>query len=537
MEQRSLSVRVGAVLAALVVGGAIFLSPSATTGATTTLAFIPSSATVDRGDTFSIIIVVNAGQAINAAEAIVHYPTSTLEAKSISKTGSIFSLWPTDPTISAAAGTVTFAGGLPSPGHTGNGAKLLTINFTAKATGTARLSMSGARVLANDGFGTDVLSSTGTSTIVVREPATTPTTPPTPAAPTRPAPTVSSESHPDPATWYKDGNVRASWQGGSGVVGYSVVFDDQPGTVPPERSGGLTSTLEQAVGDGTWYLHVRALYDSGWSGTTTFAVHVDTTAPDPFTVTVTREDDEDRTATVTFEATDGGSGVDHYELSQDGGTFAPATSPVTLSNLTRGSHSVAVKAIDHAGNETSADATFLVEAAASPTVFLDSAGIRLLGDDGDLPILFQGDVIRLRGFAPLTSRLIITVRSEAGSVFEFPVADIVDPNPVEPVPSGQSAWKVEISPDLAPGEHEIHVVTVDENGAVSDEAPTIRFRVVTNVFRVGNLLIPYRQALLALSGLVALLTIALVIFIVLYRRARARALRTTLPPPDLLHQV
>ena len=118
-----------------------------------------------------------------------------------------------------------------------------------------------------------------------------------------------------------------------------------------------TSPFEVAgLGDGDHTFSVKATDAAGnleatpesWSWT------VDTTAPtSSFGVTpdaVTR----DTSATFTFSATDASS-IDGFVCSTDGGSFAPCTSPMDLSGLGEGAHSLRVKATDVAGNtETSA---------------------------------------------------------------------------------------------------------------------------------------------------------------------------------------
>src|SRR5690606_23697556 len=113
--------------------------PHRSNGASNTLTLSPSSGSFTVGSTFSVRLLVNAGQAINAAEAVLSFPSDKLEVKSVSTASSRFTLWALGPTYSNGSGTITFAGGLPSPGFTGNGGLILTIVFQAKATGSAKV--------------------------------------------------------------------------------------------------------------------------------------------------------------------------------------------------------------------------------------------------------------------------------------------------------------------------------------------------------------------------------------------------------------
>lgn len=55
---------------------------------------------------------------------------------------------------------------------------------------------------------------------------------------------------------------------------------------------------------------------------------------------------------ITWSTTDGESGIDHYEISYDGGSFTTATSPQTPTLTPALSHTVTVRAYDRAGNMT-----------------------------------------------------------------------------------------------------------------------------------------------------------------------------------------
>ncbi len=490
------------------------------------LSLSPRSVTIEVGETTTVqVLVASTGQAINAAEATVSFPKELLEAKTVSKSGSVFTLWAVDPAISNASGTASFSGGLPSPGYTGGAKRVISITFRAKKAGMATLTIGAAQVLANDGQGTNILSGTGSAAITIREPA--------PAAePTLAAPTIVSDTHPDQNRWYPAREAAARWTAGTGGRGYNAVFDQTATTAPPEVDEGATALFRRTnLGDGVWYLHVRAHYPDGWSPARHFAFRVDGTAPEDFSLTV--ETTTAGRASVTFATQDATSGVAEYQLRLDGGSFASATSPHVLEGLTVGDHQVTVKAIDAAGNAREASATFTVTpTAAVPstdavrlTAILETPPDRLAGGSRTLPIVTIGSSLVLRGFAKASDRIRIVVRS-VESVFEFPVAEIVDANPIEPAPPGLTAWKVDIRPDLSPGEHEIRVSTVGADGTVTADAPVIRFRVVTDVARIGNTLVPYRLILKLLVILAVLLAGSTVTFLVLFvrqRRHRRRA--------------
>ena len=137
-----------------------------------TLFLAPSIGTYTVGDTFSIAVKVNTGEAaINAADGTLVFDPTKLEVKRISKVGSIFALWVEGPVFSNTDGTISFAGGLPSPGFTGRAGMIINITFKAKSAGTGAVSFASGSVLADDGKGTNILTRMipGSYTLIVRE--------------------------------------------------------------------------------------------------------------------------------------------------------------------------------------------------------------------------------------------------------------------------------------------------------------------------------------------------------------------------------
>ncbi len=124
-----------------------------------TLSFNPSSGYFTTGNIFTLNVLVDSqSTAINDAEVTVSFPSNLLEVMSVSKSDSIFSLWVEDPSFSNSAGTVSFDGGVPTPGFTGTAGKILSIVFQVKKAGIASVIFSSAVVRANDGYGTNVFT-------------------------------------------------------------------------------------------------------------------------------------------------------------------------------------------------------------------------------------------------------------------------------------------------------------------------------------------------------------------------------------------
>jgi len=126
------------------------------------LNFSPSSGTHHVGDIFSVkVYVKSTDQAMNAVEGKVLFPVNLLQVVSVSD-GSVIAIpTPNEPAFSNVNGTVNFGGINMNSSYKGSKGKVLIINFKAEATGTAKLSITNGSVLANDGQGTEIISTTG----------------------------------------------------------------------------------------------------------------------------------------------------------------------------------------------------------------------------------------------------------------------------------------------------------------------------------------------------------------------------------------
>lgn len=126
---------------------------------------------VEITNTFTVELAVNAqGQAINNAEGILFFPTNLVEVKSINLGGSIFSLWVEQPTFSNRDGTISFNGGIPTPGYNGANGRILTATFQAKSLGTANLNLKDGAIRLNDGLGTNAFNGSNALSIKIVSP-------------------------------------------------------------------------------------------------------------------------------------------------------------------------------------------------------------------------------------------------------------------------------------------------------------------------------------------------------------------------------
>jgi len=328
-----------------------------------TYALSPASGSYSVGQTFQVRVMVDSTEGVNTGDATITFDANTLTAVSVSKDGSPFNLWVTEPKISG--GTITFAGG----GTTAiSGSKAVaTITFKGKAEGTGAVEFSKATLLA--GAGKDVLSGkTGASyTITPAVAAPPPEDKPVPKPervvniPAPEAPVIKSDTHPDPTIWYAKADAKFSWDIPYGVTGMKIAFSDTADAEPSELHEPPISTWSKAgLEDGVWYFHANYKNRGGWSSSTHFMIQIDVTPPEEFSATAIGGD---LTAQLRFEATDALSGISVYRIGIDGGRTRDVQPSeltgggYTLSNLDPGPHTFTVTAVDKAGNERSTEAS------------------------------------------------------------------------------------------------------------------------------------------------------------------------------------
>ena len=137
-----------------------FLIPPAVYAQTgsATLSLSPSSSSVKVDQSFTVAIkVTSATTNISSVQSYLTFPADLLEVSSISKTGSIASLFVEEPIYNNTSGTIKMTADIASPGYKGSDGLIATVTFRAKANGSA-----------NVGFTTEaaVYPTSGTSSIL-----------------------------------------------------------------------------------------------------------------------------------------------------------------------------------------------------------------------------------------------------------------------------------------------------------------------------------------------------------------------------------
>ena len=341
------------------------------------LTLSPLSGSYAVGENFSASVYVSSsGQTMNAASGVVSFPTDKLEVVSISKSGSIFSLWVQEPSYSNAAGIVSFEGIVLNPGYIGNFGKILNITFKAKSAGVANLNFSSGSILANDGSGTNILTelsgasfSLGIAGPGVPEAITPYEIPGTPSAPK-----IKSPTHPDPNRWYAQKYAKFEWDLPSGVTGTRLLASKIPQAIPVVAYIPPISHKEiNDYADGVWYFSARLENEKGWGAVSYFRFQIDAENPYRFDIEeIKRDDMTEPNAKFIFTAEDKTSGISHFEITIDDNAVQKWSGNekniYTSAVLEPGTHKITAKAFDKAGNYLANFKEFKIEPLELPKI-------------------------------------------------------------------------------------------------------------------------------------------------------------------------
>ena len=123
----------------------------------TDLFFSIPKAEIKEGEKITIGVKINSTkQPINAISGIFSFPADLVKVVSMEKEKSIFNIWTEEPKLTS--NKISFEGVIVTPGFQNAGGLILHVTFEAKHKGTVPLTWEEGSVLANDGLGTNVLS-------------------------------------------------------------------------------------------------------------------------------------------------------------------------------------------------------------------------------------------------------------------------------------------------------------------------------------------------------------------------------------------
>lgn len=370
------------------------VAPLTGSAAGSMLYFGQSTGTFSINENFTVNVKVDtAGNSINAGEGTIGFDKDTLEVVSLSRNGSLFSLWPVEPSFSNTDGIISFGGGTPT-GYSGPGGNLLAITFKAKRAGAAQVRFTSGAVLANDSKGSNILQSLGMANytispqaIVTGEAGKAAETGKDQPAATKQLggeynlPNITSETHPDQNKWSNSNLARFKWALPDSISAVSYVFSRESDAVPGNAGETPISEKEfKDIDDGIWYFHLKFKDAKGWGGTAHYRIMIDCRPPSAFEVVAEKAGNGDW-PTLKFSSNDEVSGLDHYEifvgsLEHQSHRLSSEESSLKLSSLSIGKHTALVKATDKAGNERISSLEFYVDPIETPQIADYSKEIR-----------------------------------------------------------------------------------------------------------------------------------------------------------------
>lgn len=504
----------------------MFSVASATQGAS--LYFSSPSGSYTVGSALSVSVYVSsADQAMNAASGVISFPQDTLEVTSLSKSGSIFTLWVQEPSFSNSAGAVNFEGIVLNPGFTGADGKIITINFRVKAAGAALVNFSSGSVLANDGSGTNILTSLGNTQFNLGD--TAPSAPVVPetitpsvvsGAPS--APKISSPTHPDPNKWYSKKDAKFTWSLQNGVTAVRLLYDKSPHSPPTVLYASPIAEKEISdIKDGISYFHVQLENKSGWGGISHFRFQIDTQPPEPMAIRfIDGDETENPRPTAIFNTTDFLSGIGYYKIKIGDGDFfsvAPEiveSNPYTLHPQAPGKRTILIQAFDKAENHFAATKEFTITPLETP-VFTEYP-----------KELESGEVLTVKGESQYSNfQIILWLQREGDDPKSFTVGNGQD---------GKFTFTVDEK--LQEGMYTLWAEVVDARGAKSLPSEKITIAVVKPVLFRRSWTVSFLAMIVPLVALIAALLFVLWYGWQKFSRMRKRLLKEMREAESALHK-
>ena len=485
------------ILRTVFVVGFFFLTPLFSQAAS--LSVSPGTGVYKTGATFTVTVAVNtSGVPVNASDGTLSFNPRELSVVAVSRGASIFNLWTTEPAFSNTAGTVTFSGGVPT-GFTGSFGNVMTVTFRALTSGSARVSLTGASVLAADGRGTNVLTTmnggTYTLSAVESQPAPEVIVEFVAPANTPGAPVVTSTSHPDQNGWSKEKNATLNWSVPAGMTAVRTGLDKSPVAIPTKVYDSPLKTLTlNDLDEGVSYLHIQFKNADGWGKVAHFKLSVDSQKPESFEISLPESTDASNpNQTLKLNIVDKTSPVKKFKVQLDGGepyehTASGTDATLALTGLTPGYHTVVIEGFDAAGNSLIASLSFTITSFEKPVIT-------------DYPSTLNSGVIPvIRG----TTKAGATVK---GILTDAKGVEIV----VDGVADASGNFSLIPSEALSTGRYTLTARAIDTAGAQSEPSDMITIMVSKpGYLAVGSFLISFFSVLIPLIALCVLTWMTLI---------------------------
>jgi hypothetical protein len=504
--------------------GILFMANSSYANAAS-LSLSPSTGVYAAGATFTARVVVNtSGQPVNAAEGTITFNPRELSVVSVNRTGSIFSLWVAEPAFSNSAGTISFSGGLPS-GYTGQAGNIMNITFRTAGAGTAKVGFKNGSVLANDGRGTNVLTSMNGGVYTIQAQSSTPeperiieyVAP----ANTPAAPVISSDTHPDQKAWSTKKEAVLNWSLPSGVIAVRTSLDSNSTSIPTKVYDNPIKTITLTdLSEGISYFHIQLKNADGWGKVTHYRLAIDTQKPKSIDISQAEGTNLANPVQVLMvKVVDDTSKVRRFMVRVDAAEAFEyidenGSSTISLPTLTPGYHTAFIEAFDEAGNSITDTYSFTVESFDKP-VFTE------------YPSEINEEVIPvIKGMTRPNAKV---------SVFLERVG--AEPTTYSVVSDESGAFIFIPEGTFTTGVYELTAQATDEFGAVSAMSESVRIAVQQPGFlRIGSLIVSVLSVLVPLIVMVVLLVLGLWYLLLYARRFRRKVGVESTEALEILHR-
>lgn len=459
----------------------------------------PESGNYKVGQIFKVNVFINSDDAsINAAKAEISFPKNILAVKTISKDGSIFSLWFQNPVFSNSEGKISFGGGIPSPGFKGMSGKVITINFQAKSVGQVKLVFKDKAIIENGPSGKNLCSSSldlkGNYNINKISSSKTQSLELLP-----PAPKIISLTHPSQNKWYSNDNPDFKWSIPQSVVGISFILNQDQFSKPNNVSQGIFSSKSfKNLRDGIWYFHLKFKNKNGWGPSSCFRVQIDTSPPSYFKVISDNKGDSTNPRPLLYlKAKDDTSGIAGYKIKiGDKFAFNVSTSesyPFILPVQYPGVHSIKVIAFDKAGNSIEKGVKFKVDPIISPNAIICPSSV-----------ISGSEVIYIEGKSKPKSQISVFFRNGKRLVKKRIIISGKD-----------GEWSLTENDLFMPGKYNVTAIAKDDRGALSKESTICSFRIISSGISIGRFAVSYKTISIFLLSVLFLLIVS--IYLILRR--------------------
>jgi len=177
------------------------------------------------------------------------------------------------------------------------------------------------------------------------------------------APEVVSPTHPNQYQWYTDALPEFNWSipiDVNGITGYYYIIDHNPNTVPNANTGTYTTVngtkLLATMNEGIWYFHLVAIDGAGNIGSVAshYQFLIDYNNPNIAILSpIDSASYKPGQITVSWSATDTGSGCNYIEIYIDGNYVATEVHPTNshiVEILENGYYNFSLKVYDMLGN-------------------------------------------------------------------------------------------------------------------------------------------------------------------------------------------